>query len=89
MQLSSYVLKLKSDLGECLGCSVLLERHIHADAIFNKVYVYFMTKFIPGKMQGHLVNIQSTLSCVGCFYCSLVLGEMFGCKTIDFCLFFS
>lgn len=49
MQLSSYALKMNSDLEECLGCSVLLERHIHADIIFNKVYVYFMTKSFPGR----------------------------------------
>lgn len=60
----------------------------------NKVYVYFVTEFIPEKMQACPVNNQSTLSCVGCFYClpphpATVPGEIFGCKTIDFCLFFS
>lgn len=33
MQLPSYVLKLKSDLGGCLGSSVLLKIHTQADIL--------------------------------------------------------
>lgn len=38
-------------------------------ADISKAYVSFMTKCTPGKMRGHPVNSQSTLSCVGCFGC--------------------
>lgn len=60
----------------------------------NKVHVYFMTQFIPRKMQGHLGNIQLLMSRVDWVFLFLIIVsplpcEMFGCKTVDFCLFSS
>lgn len=83
--------KIKVRFGGMFG--IPCERHIYMYIIFNKVHVYFMTQFIPGRKQGHLVNIQLPLSCVGWIFFLIIVSplpcEMFGCKTVDFCLFSS